>query len=109
MEYNDINSMLSGLEIVDKETEKDEKIEPVTLEEKTKINNILCFRDINHKKNLEVANTRGIKQDDIDEQIDVNKQINRRMFDLHTNNKPAPLMEFYPQSSRNIKKKTSNS
>lgn len=105
MEYNEINSMLSGLEIVDKEAEKDKKIEPVTLEEKTKINNILCFRDINHKKNLEVANPSVMKH----EHIDVNKQINNRMFDLHTNNKAAPLMEFYPQSSRNITKETSNS
>ena len=105
MEYNDINSMLSGLEIVDKETEKEEKKEPVTLEEKTKINNILCFRDINHKKNLEVANTRKMIQDDKDVDIDINKQINSRMFDLHKTYKPAPLMDFYPKSSRNIKKK----
>jgi hypothetical protein len=109
MEYNDINSMLSGLEIVNKETEKDEKIEPVTLEEKTKINNILCFRDINHKKNLEVANTHDIKQTDTGEDRDINKQINSRMFDLHKTYKPTPLMEFYPQSSRNNNKKPPSS
>ena len=109
MEYTDINSMLSGLEIVDKETDKDEKIEPVTLEEKTKLNNILCFRDINHKKNLELANTRNMKQSDTDVDRDINKQINSRMFDLHKTYKPTPLMDFYPISSRNNNKKKPSS
>tara|TARA_B110001450_G_scaffold245028_1_gene257712 strand:- start:1382 stop:1714 length:333 start_codon:yes stop_codon:yes gene_type:complete len=103
MEYNELNSMLEGLEIKETGVETDAGKENKTevLEEKTRINNILCFRDINHQKNIESNKTNT-------EEIDINKQINNRMFDINTY-KPRPIMDFYPKSSRTVKKKGSSS
>lgn len=104
MEYDEINSMLEGLEIKETATATETataKKKNEVVEEKNRINNILCFRDINHQKNVEskIKNT---------EEIDINKQINDRMFDIN-NYKPRPIMDFYPQSSRTIKKTKSSS
>ena len=105
MEYDELNSMLEGLEIketgggaeVGEETEKKTEV----LEKKNRINNILCFRDINHQKNIE-NNKKNT------EEIDINNQNNNRMFDINTY-KPRPIMDFYPKSSRTVKKKGSSS
>ena len=114
MEYADINSLLSGLELntIKKEQPKIENIEDEEeiLKIKRESNNRLCFRDMDHQKHNILIPNKFNKKDDVDENSfdntkKINKELNNRMFDLNSNIKLKPIMDFYPKSSRMVNKK----
>ena len=121
MDYSEINSMLSGIEIntenileqtpsVDikekiqtldmiKESTKidlkDDKKNNDIIEDKNKTNNLLCFRDIEFKKHKDQFSDHKLENNTKKDDINYNKKLNDRMFDLNNNNMP-PIMDFYP-------------
>ena len=128
MDYNEINSMLSEIEIdnkediskieVNKSTNindivkkpikidfEDEKQNNNIMEDKNRTNELLCFRDIEFKKHTDQLFNNKLENSTKQNDVDYNKKINDRMFDLNNNNNMAPIMDFYPRSSRNDNKK----
>jgi len=114
MEYDDINSMLSGLEInqTKKEPENKEDEEEI-LKIKREANNRLCFRDMDHQKQSNLKNISFNKDNSNENSFDnakkINKELNNRMFDLNSNVKLKPIMDFYPKSSRMVNKTSKSS
>ncbi len=115
MEYDDINSMLSGLELNEtkKEPENKEDEEEI-LKIKRESNNRLCFRDMDHQKHSNLKTINFNKDEDetvnsFDNTKKINKELNNRMFDLNSNVKLKPIMDFYPKSSRMANKPAKSS
>ena len=118
MDYSKLKGLLSSLEIDEhkldntqtnhiindtidinvKEKGKDNEY----YSDKKKINNFLCFRDIDLKKDINTVNTdRNIlKPEESKKQPEINNILNSRIFDIKNNN-TAPIMEFYPKFTRN--------
>tara|TARA_B110001450_G_scaffold250207_1_gene268545 strand:- start:1582 stop:1980 length:399 start_codon:yes stop_codon:yes gene_type:complete len=128
MDYNEINNLLSNLEVdnVDEnstENSGENMNEPIikklimnenikekeTIEDigknKKKMNDFLCFRDIDLKQNqsTELSNKNKIEPTQVNkEKNDFSNKLNNRTFDINFNNnyKP-PIMDFYPKFTRN--------
>tara|TARA_B110000238_G_C16023313_1_gene394206 strand:+ start:483 stop:812 length:330 start_codon:yes stop_codon:yes gene_type:complete len=107
MDYSKLNGLLSSLEIEDTVVTLP-VVEPVekrnVTSEKKKINNFLCFRDIDLKKHLnqDVTNQNEIKLDKNNKK-EYNNILNNRIFDIKNNNPTVPIMDFYPKFTRNEK------
>jgi len=120
MDYSKLNGLLSSLEIDEPKLDnnetnhiindtinvninvKDKEKDNEYYSDKKKINNFLCFRDIDLKKNINTVNTdRNIlKPEESKKHPEINNILNNRVFDIKNNN-TAPIMEFYPKFTRN--------
>tara|TARA_B100000795_G_C22741186_1_gene415433 strand:+ start:235 stop:567 length:333 start_codon:yes stop_codon:yes gene_type:complete len=107
MEYNELNLMLSGLELTEpKISSKKVEDEAEVIKQKTEANDLLCFRDMIHRKNASLKNDIFSEKPEVSSDMvkKINDDLKNRMFDLNNDDKPKPIMEFYPRSSRNINK-----
>ena len=131
MDYSEINNLLSNLDIEENSKKEDlspppqEKIqsqqnnmnryfdinthnhkkknEDIISNDKKKINNFLCFRDIDLRKNIKLDKTVSddIKKDNSSiKPNEINNVLNERIFDIKNDYK-AHIMDFYPKITRN--------
>lgn len=121
MDVNELNNLLSGLTIKEESKEESKKLNKTEIyKEKTKVNNFMCFRDIDFANNTTYNESKpGDLNPNYNPQIidfkenkeveskysNINNQLNDRNNLFLERKVKIPIFEDLPKSTREINKK----